>query len=94
MIINRHFFIVNIIIINSHQAYLRELAEEYEEKLENEQQLQKSLQSEKESLAVTYEGQRDDTEIDGDIEIEDMKAKYEVYTLMSLILFNIIIIYR
>ena len=64
--------------MHSHQAYLRELAEEYEEKLQNEQVLQKTLQGEKENLTVTYEGERDDVEVDADKEIEDMKAKYEV----------------
>lgn len=76
---------------------MRELAEEYEEKLQNEQVLQKSLQTEKESLTVTYDGQRDDVEVDGDKEIDDMKAKYEVCChyhnhIAIIVIFNILII--
>lgn len=84
----------NRTLVESHQKYLQELTLDYEEKLLSEQHLQKSILVEKDSLKVTFNVAQQDTEIDGDHEVAEMKIRYCTY-LFDLIeyVYNIFIIY-
>ena len=61
--------------MESHQKYLLELTEAYEEKLNIEQTSQKLISDEKETLIVLFNDNKNDTEEDAEIEIEELKAK-------------------
>eukprot|EP01035_Chromulina_nebulosa_P020040 gene20040-26020_t len=64
-------------LFESHQLYLKELTEEYEEKLKEEQKLQRKLLEEKELLQVNNDETVNLIEDDADNEINQLRVKYE-----------------
>lgn len=67
----------NAALVNSHQAYLKELCYEYEEKLSHEHIEQKRLMEEKQSIEEQASGQREWVEEDGETEVAEVKARFE-----------------
>jgi WD40 repeat protein len=67
----------NIALVESHQAYIRELTNEYEDKLRLEDAIKKGLQDRKEHMQVDFEQNRDNIEEDCDTEIDDLKTLFE-----------------
>ena len=62
-------------LVESHQKYLQELTVEYEEKLLTEQLAQKHLLVDKEGMKVGHNGLQQDTEVDGDHEVAELKIR-------------------
>ena len=67
----------NAALVNSHQAYLKELCYEYEEKLSYEHVEQKRILEEKQEIEAQAEGQREWVEDDGEMEVVEVKARFE-----------------
>ena len=67
----------NAALVNSHQAYLKELCYQYEEKLASEHTLQKQFLEEKAKIEHAAEERRDRIEVDGDDEVVEVKSRYE-----------------
>jgi len=63
-------------LVESHQKYLQELTVEYEEKLLTEQLAQKNLLVDKEGMRVGHNSLQQDTEVDGDHEVAELKIRY------------------
>ena len=67
----------NAALVNSHQAYLKELCYEYEEKLSHEHAEQKRLMEERQKIEEAAAGQRGWVEEDGETEVIEVKARFE-----------------
>merc|ERR1711916_107456 len=66
----------NSALIETHQDYIRELTEEYEEKIRIEAQLQRRIEDDKIRLGQEFVALNDQIDADADQEMDDMKVKY------------------
>lgn len=65
----------NKLLVESHEKYILELTEEYEDKLNAEQLQQKKMLEDKEGLLVVHSDVKNKTELDAEMEIEELKTR-------------------
>ena len=75
---NRRWDEENRALVDSHQAYMREMTQVYEEKLRSEQSLQKDAQRAKEKLQTERSSTRLNIETDADLEVAALKVGHPV----------------
>ena len=74
---NRKWDEENQALVDSHTEFLQDLTEEYDKKVEAEQNQQKELSEAKDTMVDKFTVTKDMVEDDAEFEVEDLKGKYE-----------------
>ena len=67
----------NEMLVDSHQNYISEMTENFENKLHEEEEGRQLISEQKETLVKHFEKAKTDMEEDADIEVEALKRKYD-----------------
>lgn len=67
----------NRLLVQSHQKFMETISSDYELKIINEQHVTKDIQLFKSKISVFNDGLQQETENQGDVEIADLKIRYD-----------------
>ena len=76
--LNREWDEKNEMVVESHQTYIQDLTESYEQKLRQEEEERQKIAEQKELLMRGFADRKKSIDDDADREIEDYKRKYEI----------------